>query len=97
MAKRGPKKGVAKIPVRSLPVGPRSGALRWSVNILPRAQRGAVIRIVVVAADSPVNGTKDWMADQFSLARDDGDLENFSRRLARLGITLLTFRHKILR
>lgn len=74
-------------------VGPRFGALRWPVNIPPRAQRGAVIRIVVVAADLPVDGAKDWMANKLSLARDDGDLEYLSRRLERLGITLLTFRH----
>jgi len=85
------------MPVRSLPAGPRSGALRWSVDIPPRAQRGAVIRIVVIAADSPIDGTKAWMADQLAKERNDGDLDQMARRLKRLGITLLTVRHKFLR
>jgi hypothetical protein len=86
-----------EMPVRSLPAGPRSGALRWSVDIPPRAQRGAVIRIVVIAADSPIDGTKAWMADQLAKERNDGDLDQMARRLKRLGITLLTVRHKFLR
>ena len=86
-----------EMPVRSLPAGPRSGALRWSVDIPPRAQPSAVIRIVVIAAASPVDGTKDWMADQLAKARNDGALDQMARRLERLGITLLTIRHKILR
>ncbi|MBT4700211.1 MAG: hypothetical protein HOB79_03985 [Rhodospirillaceae bacterium] len=89
--------GENEMPVRSLPAGPRSGALRWSVNIPPRARPSAVIRIVVIAAGSPIDGTKDWMADQLDKARNDGALDQMARRLARLGITLLTVRHKILR
>jgi hypothetical protein len=84
-------------PLRSLPAGPRLEALHWSIDVPPRAHRGAVIRIVVAAANSPLEGTKEWMAEQLVQAKNDGDFELMARRMKRLGITLVTAQYKILR
>jgi hypothetical protein len=83
--------------VRSLTAGPRLEALHWSIDVPPRAYRGAVIRIVIAAANAPLDGTKEWMAEQLFQAKSDGDYERVARRMKRLGITLVTGRYKILR